>query len=114
MAGVAPRSLISLHLLRMYFADFALLLDRASARDPLHEFLVYRTARNALRNGTDRDTQAWSGVEAAFANYSLKVPNTSPDDLLRTLELQVPDVFPRWVADEEFNALLNALAEDPD
>ncbi|HEX2088052.1 MAG TPA: P-loop NTPase fold protein [Solirubrobacteraceae bacterium] len=107
----APEILIRAHLLYMYFPDFARLLDRPAERDAVAEFLDYRAARDALRQGADRKSDEWGVVEQAFRNYGLRPPAFEWESLLRTLDQYVPVSFPALAADHSFASLVRTLAQ---
>ncbi|HUA74853.1 MAG TPA: P-loop NTPase fold protein [Solirubrobacteraceae bacterium] len=104
-------SLIRVHLLYMYFPLFARMLDSPGERDPVEEFVTYRTAREALRRRVDRSDEQWASVRRAFESYELTPPPLEPAALLSSLEQYVPNLFPQLAGEEEFVSLISSLGD---
>jgi hypothetical protein len=113
-----PQSLIRLHLLHMYFPEFARMLERSSKRDPIEEYLEYRQARDLLRR-RDPSSEANSKIVKVLGNYGLLA--VGPDEvmaeaeaLLSRLEDQVPIDFTQLVDRDDFTSLVQSLAATED
>lgn len=106
----APETLIRVHLVAMYFDDFAKLLERPSEQDPLEEFELYRAARQALAR---RDERHLDDVRAGFESMSLSCPDPGPDfhfeELLQRLDDHAPVEFVRVVKLPGFVSLAQSL-----
>lgn len=114
-----PRGLVRVLLLRMYFPQFAELLERPWAQDPIEDFLSYAKARDILRSSEPLDREAIEEIEVALHNEGVAVPghigSGDREQLLRRLEESVRVQF-RSAADEgrRFVDLVSELREESD
>lgn len=114
-----PQGLVRVLLLRMYFPQFAELLERPWERDPIEDFLSYSRARDHLRSGEPLDRDSMEDVRAALSNEGVTVPvlaaGTDREEILRRLEESVRVQF-RNASDEgrRFIDLVTALREESD
>lgn len=109
-----PQSLVRVLLLRMYFPEFARLLEDASERDPVEEFLEYEAAWAALRKEAPQEGQA---VDTALRSHGLPAAQDAhkePKELLAMLNENVPVEFPMLAARSEFVGLVRSLFQDAD
>lgn len=109
-----PQTLIRIQLLHMYFPEFARMLDRPAARDPVEEFLAYKRVRDGLRRGSDG---AVADAGTLLETYQLAPPDDDESSdleaLLRRLEASVPEDFPRLALREDFVLLVSEVGESP-
>jgi CheY-like chemotaxis protein len=109
-----PQALIRVQLLQMYFQKFARLLEAAD-RDPIEEFLEYRTARATLRR---EGREQWEQVHRVLERYGLPVLDPQADldfpAILDRLEEAIPIAFAALADHRDFTALVKSLAEAPD
>jgi CheY-like chemotaxis protein len=109
-----PEGLVRALLVRMYFPEFARLLERPGARDPVEEFLEYEGARKTLR----REVLSVSDhevVDRALARHDLpssKKISEEPKEILRLLEERVPVEFPGLAERQEFVDLVRSLSSE--
>ena len=112
---LGPDTLVRVLILDFYFPQFAARLRSRSDRDPIHEFESYTVVRNILRRRTPRDDEdAWGHVAALFGEYGLALPDerTSPDELLRQIESELPETFPELARNPDFLPLIQSLGDE--
>lgn len=110
-----PQTLVRIQLLHMYFPEFARMLERPAARDPVDEFLSYKVVRDGLRRGSSK---VLPEVRTLLEAYELAPPSEVEEGdlgvLLRRLEENVPEDFPRLAGREDFVLLVTEIAGSPD
>ncbi len=95
----------------MYFPEFARLLEDASERDPVEEFLEYEAARTALRREAPKDDQV-EKIDKALRGQKLPVSDESgkdPKELFDMLEEYIPPESRALVARDDFVTLVRSL-----
>ncbi|HEX5989406.1 MAG TPA: P-loop NTPase fold protein [Solirubrobacterales bacterium] len=110
----APQDLVRVQLLQMYFPDFARMLERPSATDPIKEYFEYREARSALR----RRKPDSSEVASALTSHGLAVMKPERDEdfdlLLARIEENIPVAFTSLASREDFATLVKSLGGSAD
>jgi hypothetical protein len=112
----SPEGLVRVQLLQMYFRDFAALLERSPEKDPVEEFLKYRTARDGLRGAEEG---AAGKATELLESYGIAGPGSSArseefPELVKRLDDNVPEVFVPLVRRDDFFALVESLAAGSD
>jgi hypothetical protein len=117
-ADLGAETLVKVLILYMYFPDFARLLDERAKEDPFTEFLGYCDVRGALRRGVVVGAEDWPVVETALEAHGLAVPLPGEPlvhaELLRSIEVELPESFAGLAADDDFVALVRSIGEAPD
>jgi CheY-like chemotaxis protein len=101
--------LIKLLIFETYFPDFARLFTLASDKNPIQEFLDFATAREQLREGGKAD----AFLNEMFRHYRI-APGETDQASLERLEQEVPEVFSRYVRDDDFLSLARSLESAAD
>jgi hypothetical protein len=101
-------------ILYLYFPDFAALWKSRSERDPVEHFRRYVKARDSLRKQVpDTATEEWSAVEELFRAHGLALnKSVAHAYLLRQIEQELPEGFPKLAQNSDFLSLLESLGDE--
>jgi hypothetical protein len=98
------KNLVRIIMVQHFYPDFYRVLANPRYRDPIHDFLLYREYRTAVKKGVEQMQERWA---ALFE--SMDGPASPTEESLADVERELPPEYRELVLDREFVALLESI-----